>query len=373
MRIVLAGGGTGGHLYPALAVARGIKERFPEAEILFVGTNRGLESQVVPKEGFRFSAITAQGLERRLSWRTVSTLAKTLRGFWESRGILKRFRPDLVFGTGGYVCAPVLYQAHRLGIPVIIHEQNAYPGVTNRWLSRYADMVLVTFEESRRRFPRARRIKTTGLPVRPVIFTAEREKAAGELGLDPKQLTLLSVGGSQGARSLNQAMLKVIERFNRCPGVQVIQVTGPAGFEDTVAALSERGLNPGEKGNIKIIPYAHDMENALAAADLIVCRAGASTLAEITVRGIPSILVPYPFASENHQEYNARALERAGAAEVLLDRDLNGEVLLKAVESILLDQARREKMAAAALAAGHPEALPLILGEVEALLGTGLK
>ncbi|MDH7478808.1 MAG: UDP-N-acetylglucosamine--N-acetylmuramyl-(pentapeptide) pyrophosphoryl-undecaprenol N-acetylglucosamine transferase, partial [Syntrophomonadaceae bacterium] len=207
MRVVLAGGGTGGHLYPALAIARGIKQQNPAAEILFIGTSRGLEAQVVPREGFPFIPITVQGLERRFSWRTVVTLAKTLKGLKESWTILRRFSPDLVIGTGGYVCGPVLYVAHRLGIPTVIHEQNAFPGLTNRWLSRYVDLVLLTFEESKAYFPGARKIVTTGLPVRPAILTAERSRAARRWCLDPSKTTLLAVGGSQGARSINRAML----------------------------------------------------------------------------------------------------------------------------------------------------------------------
>lgn len=370
MRVVLAGGGTGGHLYPALSIARGIKERYSTAEILFVGTNRGLEARVVPQEGFRFTPINVQGLERGRPWRAVVTLAKALQGFMESRSILKDFSPDLVIGTGGYVCAPVLYTAHRLNIPTIIHEQNAFPGLTNRWLSRFVDLVLITFEESRVRFPRARRIVITGLPVRPAILAAKRIDAAQRWGFDPAELTLLVVGGSQGARSINRAMVPVIAWFFRRRGIQIIHVAGPAGYDEMLESLAAEGLNLEENGNIKVVPYLNDMENALAAADLIVCRAGASTLAEVTVRGIPAVLIPYPFAAENHQEYNARALEKEGAAEVLLDRELNGEVLLNTLQTIILDRVRLKRMSDSSLAAGHPDALPLILAEIEKMLPT---
>lgn len=367
MRVIMAGGGTGGHLYPALAIAHGIKQQNPKAEILFVGTSRGLEAQVVPREGFSFIPITVQGLERRLSWRTVVTLAKILKALKQSWTILRRYSPDLVVGTGGYVCGPVLYMAHRLGIPTVIHEQNALPGLTNRWLSRYVDLVLITFEESRAYFPNARRIVTTGLPVRPAILTAERSRAAQRWRLDPAKTTLLAAGGSQGARSINRAMLAVLKGYRNHPGIQVIHITGPAGYDQMLKELSEAGLNLEKNGNIRVAPYVDDMENALAVADLIVCRAGASTLAEITARGIPAVLIPYPFAANNHQEFNARVLEQAGAAEVILDKELSGERLLTVLQGIIEDPRRLARMAAAAKAAGRPAALQLILSQLSGI------
>ncbi|MGI6648044.1 MAG: undecaprenyldiphospho-muramoylpentapeptide beta-N-acetylglucosaminyltransferase [Bacillota bacterium] len=361
MRVVFTGGGTGGHLYPALAIARYLQKVYPKIQILFIGTAQGLEAEIVPRAGFNFLTISSQGLKRRFSWSNIKTGWLVLRGLRESRRILKQFAPDLVVGTGGYVCGPVVLMAHWLGIPSAIHEQNAWPGITNRILSRLVSLVMTTFEESKPHFTRAARVEVTGLPIRPEIMEVNRLAGAKSLNLNPQLLTILVVGGSRGAQSINRAMLTILEHYQNRPDIQIVQVTGTLGYEETRKSIIERGLDLEESGNIRVVPYLYDIENALAVADLMICRAGAATLAEISAKGIPSVLIPYPYASENHQEHNARAFEAQGAAVVIKDRDLSGEKLLAAVQELLEEPGRLSRMAVAAHKLGRPQAVKEIV------------
>ncbi len=356
MRIVFTGGGTGGHIYPALAMARQLKTADPTAEILFIGTRNGLEAELVPRAGYEFAAISSQGLQRKLTGANLKALWAAVKGLKESNTVLNEFAPELVVGTGGYVCGPVVLMAHLKGIPTAIHEQNAWPGITNRLLARWVDLIMVNFPEALSRFPKFAKTAVTGLPVRPEILTVDRQTGAARLGLDPAKRTLLVVGGSQGARSINQAMLRLLMHYGSDKQLQIIHVTGPSGYAELRQDLANRGLVLAENGNIRVVPYLYDMENALAIADLMICRAGAATLAEITAKGIPSVLIPYPFASENHQEFNARALAARGAAFLILDRELSGDNLLSTVQELLANPEQLAAMAAAVARLGRPQA-----------------
>ena len=356
MRIVFTGGGTGGHIYPALAMARQLKTTNPAAKILFIGTRNGLEAELVPRAGYEFAAISSQGLQRKLTGANLRALWAAGQGLKESNTVLSEFAPELVVGTGGYVCGPVVLMAHLKGIKTAIHEQNAWPGITNRLLARWVDLIMVNFPEALSRFPKSAKTAVTGLPIRPEILSVDRQTGAKHLGLDPAKRTLLVVGGSQGARSINQAMLRLLAHYASDKQLQIIQVTGTSGYAELRQDLANRGLALADNGNIRVVPYLYDMENALAIADLMICRAGAATLAEITAKGIPSILIPYPFASENHQEFNARALKDQGAACLILDRELNGDKLLSTVQELLAKPEQLVGMAAAAARLGRPQA-----------------
>ena len=357
MRVVVTGGGTGGHIYPALAVARGIKEQDPKADILFVGTARGMEADIVPREGFLFRTVTVEGLTRKVSPRVLLTLLKTSKGCFEAYKILREFKPTVVVGTGGYVCGPVVLSAALLKIPTLIHEQNAYPGITNKLLARLVSKVAVTFPESKKFFSPKANLVVTGLPVRPEIQAANREKAVSALGLDRDKFTVLVVGGSRGARSINKAMVEVIGRAARSENMQVVHMTGRQGFAETMAEIRAAGVDPAAAMNITVRPYLYNMDEALAAADLVVCRAGATTIAEVTVRGLPAVLIPYPYASDNHQEYNARSLADNGAAVMILDRDLTGHGLWETIRSLSQHRPGLSAMAACSKKLGKPEAL----------------
>jgi len=368
MRILITGGGTGGHIYPALAIARGIREKYPGAEILYVGTAGGMEADIVPKEGYAFETVTVEGLPRKITPRALVTFGKLLKGIGQAFAVIKKFSPDAVIGTGGYVCGPVVLAAALRKIPTLIHEQNAYPGITNKLLARLVSRVMVTFPESIKYFPPKANITVTGLPVRPAVLTASRETGLKRLGLAGDKLTLLVFGGSRGARSINKAMVKVAKTYSGRADLQILHVTGALGYEETLAELAAAGISLDKSGNIMVKPYLYNMEAALTTADLVVCRAGAATLAEITALGLPAILIPYPYAAENHQEYNARALADQGAAILIKDRDLDGDVLLKNLEKLLADRPALDYMAAAARALGRLQALPDILSCIDEAL-----
>jgi len=370
LRFIVSGGGTGGHIYPALAIARGLKDRYPGAEILYVGTSGGMEGDIVPRAGLPFRGIAAAGLKRKLSLHNLLVFWRAGRGFLQAWGIIREFRPAVVIGTGGYVCGPVVLAAALKGIPTLIHEQNALPGITNRILARFGSRVAVTFADSAIYFPHKEKTVLTGLPVRPEILRANREEGLKNLNFEANRFLLLAFGGSRGARSVNQAMQAVLKKYAGDPRLNILLVTGKAGYEDFFQACSKEGMDLAKIGNVKISPYLYNMQDALAAADLVISRAGAATLAELSALGIPSILIPYPYAAENHQEYNARALEREGAAQVVLDRDLKGEILCLKVEELLKKPDLLTQMADASKRMGKKMALQDIIDCVDKLART---
>ncbi|HWR56141.1 MAG TPA: undecaprenyldiphospho-muramoylpentapeptide beta-N-acetylglucosaminyltransferase [Negativicutes bacterium] len=368
MKVLLAGGGTGGHIYPAVTIARGLQAAQPDCEILFVGTRQGLEADIIPKEGFAFRAIDVQGMQRKLSWDTLRTIGKMLKGLVQSRRIIRSFQPDVVIGTGGYVCGPVVLLASLLRIPTVIQEQNVIPGVTNKLLARLVKLVLVGFPEAAKFFPRGAVIAAPGNPVRTEIIDARKDEGLRAFALDPAKHTILVAGGSRGARTINEAMLQVYRDFAGDRNVQILHVTGTGEYESLKAKAQQNGIDCGENGNIILVPYLYNMPAALAAADLIVYRAGAVGLAEITVRGLPAILIPYPYAAENHQEYNARLLAEKGAAVVITDKELTGETLSRTISRLLSEPGKLTQMSAASRALGRPRATVDIVESILALL-----
>ncbi|AGA70218.1 UDP-N-acetylglucosamine--N-acetylmuramyl-(pentapeptide) pyrophosphoryl-undecaprenol N-acetylglucosamine transferase [Desulfitobacterium dichloroeliminans LMG P-21439] len=360
MRVIVTGGGTGGHIYPALAIAKGILAKVPDSEILYVGTREGMEARLVPEAGISFKGVSGQGLPRKISLDTLKVGGKTIKALWETKEILKKYKPDLVVGTGGYVSGPVVLTAALFGIPTLLHEQNALPGITNKILTRFVRKVMVTFPESIAHFGVRKKLILTGLPVRPEIGSISRQKGADCLGLRPEHLTLLVTGGSRGARSINQAMPKVLRQLANHPEIQVIWATGKATYQETVETLKAEGIQ-WQRENWRILEYLKAMPEALACADLFVGRAGATTLAEIMVAGKPGILIPYPFAAENHQEFNARALEKDGAARVILDQDLTGENLWAVIQGLAENPEQLAEMSRSARKSGQPDALEKIV------------
>lgn len=356
MRYLLAGGGTGGHVYPALAIAGELRRREPGCELLYVGTKNGLEARLVPAAGLPFATVPSGRLLGKRLGNKVAGVYRAARGVQAALEIIRRFRPDAAVGTGGFASGPAMLAAALRRVPVVLQEQNVYPGLTNRLLSPLAEIVLAPHPQSVRGFPSwvQRRILAVGNPVRPEVLEARREEGAAFLGLDPDKPTILVYGGSGGAKRLNRAALGLL------PGAgfgeyQLIWATGPAYHREAVeAAETRQGVKaPG----LRLVPYLERMPLALAAADLVVSRAGAMTLAEITARGLPAILVPSPNVVHNHQEMNARLLEGGGAAVVLSDAGLTEELLAETAAAILGDRRRRERMAAASRAMGKPGAL----------------
>jgi UDP-N-acetylglucosamine--N-acetylmuramyl-(pentapeptide) pyrophosphoryl-undecaprenol N-acetylglucosamine transferase len=353
VKIVLSGGGTGGHIYPAITIANHLKELQQDVEITFVGTRSGLESTIVPRYGYSLEYISVAGFRRKLGFSTITSAISLLRGMKEAYSLVKKIKPDLVIGTGGYVCGPILIWAAIMGIPTCIQEQNAMPGVTNKILSRFVNKIFLGYEEGAKYFSGKALKVFTGNPVRREIMVDKRLQALNEFHLEPNIKTILAFGGSRGARSINKAMSCVEKEFAGRNDIQILHATGEAEYERHISQLGKKVV---EAANIKILPYIHEMPLALAVADMAVSRAGAIGLAELMVKGIPSILVPYPYATANHQEFNARALEAAGAAVVILDKELTGERLQKEVENILEHSETLVNMKAAALKVSKPHA-----------------
>lgn len=367
MRFVVTGGGTGGHIYPALAIAKGLISRFG-GEVFYLGGSRGMESKIVPREGIEFMSIELEGFRRSLTPANFRVALKAARGTGSALKMLKKIKPRAVIGTGGYVCGPVVLAAVMGGIPSIIHEQNALPGITNRILAPFVKVIMVNFEESKKHFSSRAKIMATGLPLRPEIMEADPREARVKLGFPPGRVVVLSFGGSQGARSINNAMLEVMTSLAGEGDINFLHVTGPAHYDSFMEELTRRGIPVVKSGNIFITPYLYNMPEALAAANLVISRAGATTLAELTAVGLPAILVPYPYASENHQEHNALALERAGAAIMVRDRALSTVGLAGVVRNLVGDQQAMKSMASASVAMGKPGALKDILDGVALVL-----
>ncbi len=354
MNIMISGGGTGGHIYPALTIYKTL-ETMVDANFLYVGTERGLESRIVPKEGIPFTTLPVQGLQRKLSLDTLVTAGKTLSSLWKANQLISDFKPDIVIGTGGYVCGPLLLAAALRGIPTLIQEQNVVPGITNKILSRFVDVVAVGYEEAAPHFPRAKKVIYTGNPVRPSVVTANREEARAYFGLQEDQTAILVAGGSRGARSINTAMQAVHEHYKGREDIKIIHATGTDEYRRVCEGLGipeEDVYSP----TSHIVPYLDNMDMAMAASDMAIFRSGAIGLAELAVRGIPSILIPYPYAAADHQTFNAKAFVDAGASTMIVDKELNGTRLLQAVDAMLADQRCRKRMAEATLQLGKPEA-----------------
>lgn len=342
MKILFAGGGTAGHINPALAVAGFIKEKAPDTEILFVGNRGGMEQTLVPKAGFKMEYITISGFSRSVSLRglkhNVKTLKRTFSSSKEAKKIIEDFKPDICVGTGGYVSGPVLRTAAKMGIPTVIHEQNAYPGVTNKMLSKSAKRVMLAVKDAEKHFDKKTRIVVTGNPVRSEIISADRDKAREKLGVDDRPL-VLSFGGSLGAKIINETLAGLIARSGQDKAYQHIHAYGGHGlwFPELVR---EKGTDISECDNLDIREYIDDMADCMAAADLVISRAGAITLSEIQALGKPSVLIPSPNVAENHQYHNAMALVNNGAAEIIEEKDLTEELLMSKVDSLLTNPDR---------------------------------
>ncbi|MDD4400769.1 MAG: undecaprenyldiphospho-muramoylpentapeptide beta-N-acetylglucosaminyltransferase [Desulfitobacteriaceae bacterium] len=360
MRVIVTGGGTGGHIYPALAIAQGLLAREPDTQILYVGTREGMEARLVPESGLDFAGVSGKGLPRKLGSELFRAAGNSLQAVGETRKILKRFHPDLVIGTGGYVSGPVVLTAALSGIPTLLHEQNAFPGLTNRILALFVRRVMVTFPESIEHFGVKKKVVQVGLPVRAEIGQISRAEGSRHFGFQPEKKTILVTGGSRGALTLNQAMVTVLKNLSLRPEIQLIWATGKETYQETSERLKSENII-WERSHWRVVKYLEDIPQALACADLSIGRAGAASLAEIAVAGKASILIPYPYAAANHQEHNARSFVRAGAARLILDQDLNGEKLWKTISELLTDESLLEQMSTAAGNLAQPGALNKIV------------
>lgn len=356
MRILITGGGTGGHIYPALAIANRLREE--NHEILFVGAEEAPDREIIAREGFEFRSIQVLPLKRRFSFSIFKFGIKFVMGFFQSFPVLFNFKPHLVVGTGGYSSAPVALASYFSGIPILIHEQNLYPGLTNRFLSRFAQEIDITFPESREYFKK-RKVEVTGNPIREGILNLDRERALKNLKLCPRRFNLLVFGGSQGARAINYSLAQIFKKgLLEGQDLQIILLTGFLDFEYLIQA------SKGIRVPLFVRPFLHNMAEAYGAADLVVSRAGATTLAELAACGLPAILIPYPHATNRHQEYNARFLAREGAAMVILEKDLSPERLADSILRLMRDSEGLEKMREKSKRLGRPQATDKVVESI---------
>lgn len=338
LKFLIAAGGTAGHINPGISIAKEIKKNNPDAIILFVGTERGFEKDLVQKAGFNIKFINVKGFKRKISFDTLLSVKELFQGMFQSRIIIKEFAPDIVIGTGGYVCGPVLMNASILKIPTIIHEQNAFPGMTNKILSKYVNKVLISFEESRKHF-KSNNLLFTGNPVSDEIRYADRKSSRIKLGIKDNEKMILCYGGSNGAQKINNSIIEYIKK-----GIgrdkKIIFGTGKLNYEAVLKELESANL-----ANVEVLSYIYNMHEVMAASDVVICRSGAITLSEITCIGIPSILIPSPNVTNNHQEYNARALEKENAAKVILESELQKMDFKEYIEILLNDEKQLTAMA----------------------------
>ena len=346
MKVIIAAAQTGGHINPGIAIANKIKKENKNARIMFIGTTRGLENDLVPRAGYELKTIEAYGLSRRLALSNIKNMFKTIKGLNEAKKIVKDFRPDIVIGTGGFISGPVLMAAKKYKIPTIVHESNAFPGVATKLLSKSVDTVLVAFEDAKKRLPNAKRIIVTGTPtkIKKVDLSKEqKEKLIEELKLNKDMPIVLVFGGSQGAKSINTALIDIIKNKTN-KDYQIIWASGPKQYDVIKEELSNFGININNIRNVRILSYIYNMEEMMNLSDIIVSRSGAMTITEVAITGKPAIFIPFPFATENHQEYNARVLVSAGAAKIILDKDLNEKILSDTINEMLKDKEKLQQM-----------------------------
>lgn len=357
-RILIAGGGTGGHVYPALATIEALKKK-GDFGFLYVGGKNGIETRIVPRYQIPMETIWISGFARSLTFKNLMFPVKLLMSLYQSWKIVRKFDPHVAVGTGGYVSGPVLYAASKRGVPVLIQEQDVYPGVTTRLLVKHARRICLSFEGAKKYFPQhTEKLVVTGNPVREGLAAISREEALKKLEFESGRLTLFIFGGSQGARSINNAMMKIIPELSKKYNLQVLWQTGESQF----TAVRDGYRAEGTK--IKIMPYVQEMNAAYAAADIVICRAGAITLAELAVVAKPALLVPYPFAAGNHQEHNSRAITEAGAALMVVEKEGWEKELHQKLEQLLNDPQLRAQQSAAWKKLARPNAAELISEEI---------
>lgn len=355
IRIIIAGGGTGGHVFPAIAIAEEIKKKRSDAEITFIGTKKKIESRVIPQRGYPFYSIWISGWSRTLRWDSILFPVKVLVAMIQSYTILKKIKPDIVVGTGGYVCGPVVRMASMLGIPSVIQEQNSYPGVTTRMLAQRADRVHITFDETKKYLKRTDNVFVSGNPTRNELENVTRNKALKKFNFDSSRPVVLIFGGSLGADTINNAVINALPVLRKHKA-QMIWITGTLRYDEIYKKM-------GEQQDCIVVPFLDDMAAAYAAATVAVCRAGATTIAELTRLGVPAILVPYPYAAANHQEFNARTVSDQGAARLLLDADAVRELPLH-MDELLGNNEVLDTMRERSRSLGNPEAGSIIADSI---------
>lgn len=346
MRVIISAAGTAGHINPAISIANKIREKEPDSEILFIGTNHGLENDLVPRAGFELKRIEAYGLKKEVSVKNVKHIFQTMKSVKEVKKIIDEWKPDLVLGTGGYICGPVFAAATSKKIPTVLHESNAYPGKAVKMFAKKVDEVLVGFEEAKDRLQNAKKVVVTGNPTKIKklsISKEQKKKILADLGIKNDLPIVLIFGGSQGAQTINEAIVDVIKE-KRNKNYQMIWATGQNQYDIVKESFERATISIKNIENVKALPYIYNMEELINIADLIICRSGAMTITEIAICGKPAIFVPLPSRSANRQEDNARVLEKLGAAKVILNHELTGEKLATQINELINDEIKLQEM-----------------------------
>lgn len=350
---VIAAGGTGGHIIPGIAVAEKIKEKEPDANVLFCGTKKGMENSLVKREGFRVLHISAKGFSGKISMSNIAAILFFVIGTIQSINILKRYKVDVVIGMGGYVCAPMVYACRIVKTKVVLHEQNAFPGKANRWLSKYASAVCISYPDTVKYFNKAKKVVVTGNPVRKVFYGLKKEHARKKLGLKPDEKIVLVTGGSLGALSINETLVEMAKKHINL-NYKLILVTGSLTYE----RIKEKAKRINK--HLVIKEYLHDIHLYMAACNLVISRAGAITCSEIALLGKASVMIPYPYAAGDHQTLNAKMFYEIGASLIIKDSDLNEDLMFETIDELINDKERIEKMEKLALSLGYPSAGELV-------------
>lgn len=346
MRVIISAAGTGGHINPGIAIANKIKEKEPKSNILFIGTNRGLENDLVPRAGFELRTIEAYGLKKELSISNIKHMIKTFNSRKKAKKILEEFKPDIVLGTGGYICGPVFSAAISMSIPTIIHESNAYPGKAVKMLSKKVDVILVGFEETKNKLQDAKKVVVTGTPTKIKKINVNEDiknNILKKIGIKTNLPIVLIFGGSQGAQVINQTVCNLIKN-KKNEGYQIIWSTGPKQYDIIKEEIEKNNMSINNLKNVKILPYIYNMEELINISDLLVCRSGAMTITEIAIVGKPAIFIPLPSKSANRQEDNAKVLEKIGAAKIIFNDNLNYENLSESINEVIGNNTELKEM-----------------------------
>lgn len=346
MKVIISAAGTGGHINPGIAIANKIKEKEPKSEIIFIGTNRGLENDLVPRAGYKLKTIEAYGLKKELSLTNIKHIIQTISSRKDVKKIIEDFKPDLVLGTGGYICGPVFSAALLKGIPTVFHESNAYPGKAVKMYSKRVDEILVGFEETKSKLEGCKKVVVTGTPtkIRKLNISAQRKKEIlEELGIRNDLPIVLVFGGSQGAKKINEAVTELI-KLRRNDKYQIIWATGAKQYDVVKEEFERNNIYINNIKNVKVLPYIYNMEELMNISDLMVCRSGAMTITEISIVGKPAIFIPLPSMSANRQEDNALVLKKIGAAKMILNQNVNGKNLSEEIDDIIEDRLELDEM-----------------------------
>ncbi len=370
MKVIISAAGTGGHINPGIAIANKIKEKDPKSEIIFIGTNRGLENDLVPRAGYTLKTIDVYGLKKEFSFQNLKHIIQTINSRKDVKKIFDEFKPDLVLGTGGYICGPVFYVATSRKIPTVLHESNAYPGKAVKMFSKKVDRILVGFEDTKSRLKGCRNVVVTGTPtkIRKLEITKERKKELLDgLGIKNDLPIVLVFGGSQGAKKINEAVIELI-KLKKNDKYQIIWATGTKQYDIVKEDFEKSNISINNIKNVKVLPYIYNMEEIMNIVDLMVARSGAMTITEISIVGKPAIFIPLPSMSANRQEDNALVLKKIGAAKIILNKDVNGTNLSEEIDEIIEDTNELNEMGKMANSIAPRDVEERIYQEIEKIL-----